>query len=56
MPAPQLHVAIVGAGLGGLATAIGIAKSGHSATILEKASALDEVCITSFSMNHVLIT
>jgi salicylate hydroxylase len=38
------HVAIVGAGLGGLAAAIGIARAGHRVTILEQAAALGEVC------------
>jgi salicylate hydroxylase len=56
MPASQLHVAIVGAGLGALAAAIGIAKSGYKATILEQASALGEVCIDNFYTNHVLTT
>lgn len=39
----QLHVGIVGAGLGGLAAAIGIARAGHTVTILEQASILGEV-------------
>ncbi|OQV03897.1 FAD binding domain-containing protein [Cladophialophora immunda] len=39
----QLHVAIVGAGLGGLAAAIAIARAGHKVTILEQAPALGEV-------------
>ena len=39
----QLQVGIVGAGLGGLAAAIGIALAGHKVTILEQASALGEV-------------
>lgn len=43
MSKPILHVAIVGAGLGGLAAAIGIARAGHEVTILEKASVLGEV-------------
>ena len=42
-PKPQLHVAIVGAGLGGLAAAISISLAGHRATILEQASELGEV-------------
>lgn len=37
------HIAIVGAGLGGLAAAIGIAKAGHQVTIVEQAPALGEV-------------
>lgn len=40
----QLHVAIIGAGLGGLAAAIGIARAGHQVTIIEQASQLGEVC------------
>ena len=37
-------VAIVGCGLGGLSTAIGIRRVGHCVTIYEKASDLHEVC------------
>ena len=43
MSKPQFHVAIVGAGLGGLAAAIGIAHAGHRVTILEQAPVLGEV-------------
>lgn len=43
MSRPQIHVAIVGAGLGGLAAAIGIAKAGHRVTLLEQAPELGEV-------------
>lgn len=43
MSRPQYHVAIVGAGLGGLAASIGIAKAGHKVTILEQAPVLGEV-------------
>ncbi|KIY01510.1 uncharacterized protein Z520_03062 [Fonsecaea multimorphosa CBS 102226] len=39
----QLHVCIVGAGLGGLAAAISIARAGHKVTVLEQAPALGEV-------------
>ncbi|KAL8835345.1 MAG: hypothetical protein Q9176_006997 [Flavoplaca citrina] len=39
----MINVVIVGAGLGGLAAAIGIAKAGHQITILEQAGALGEV-------------
>lgn len=43
MSKPQFHIAVVGAGLGGLAAAIGIARAGHKVTVLEQASALGEV-------------
>lgn len=47
MSKPILHVAIVGAGLGGLVAAIGIARAGHQVSILEKASVLGEVIVKS---------
>ena len=43
---PKIHVGIVGAGLGGLAAAIGIARAGHKVTILEQAAVLGEVGLT----------
>lgn len=39
----DLDIIIVGAGLGGLAAAIGISKAGHRVTILEQAEKLGEV-------------
>ena len=39
----RMHIAIVGAGLGGLAAAIGISRAGYQVTILEQASVLGEV-------------
>ena len=39
----KIHVGIIGAGLGGLAAAIGIARAGHKVTILEQTSVLGEV-------------
>lgn len=53
-PKPQFHIAIVGAGLGGLAAAISIAKAGHRATILEQAAALGEVCEYHHHLLHLL--
>ena len=47
MSSPKYHVAIVGAGLGGLAAAIAIARAGHKVTILEQATALGEVSVYS---------
>lgn len=45
----DLDIIIVGAGLGGLAAAIGISKAGHRVTILEQAEQLGEV-----SQNRIL--
>jgi NADPH-dependent 2,4-dienoyl-CoA reductase/sulfur reductase-like enzyme len=39
----KLTVVIVGAGLGGLAAAIGIARAGHQVIVLEQAAILSEV-------------
>ena len=39
----RLQIAIIGAGLGGLAAAIGIARAGHPVTIIEQAQLLGEV-------------
>jgi 2-polyprenyl-6-methoxyphenol hydroxylase-like FAD-dependent oxidoreductase len=51
MATHNFTVAIIGAGLGGLAAGIGIARAGHDVTILEQASALAEV-----SREHILST
>lgn len=41
----ELRIVVVGAGLGGLATAIALARRGHKVVVLEQAAALGEVCI-----------
>lgn len=48
----RLQIAIIGAGLGGLAAAIGIARAGHRVTILEQAAFLGEVC--SYSLDRYI--
>lgn len=41
----QVHVGIVGAGIGGLAAAIAMCHAGAQVTVLEAAEELGEVCI-----------
>jgi salicylate hydroxylase len=43
MSEARLHVGIIGAGLGGVAAAIPIARAGHKVTILEQAPSMGEV-------------
>ena len=42
-PGRELHVGLVGAGLGGLAAAIAIARAGAKVTVLEAAAELGEI-------------
>jgi len=50
------HVAIVGAGLGGLAAAIAISRAGHRVTVIEQAQQLGEVgYLLSILFDHPLI-
>jgi len=46
---PKLKVIIAGAGLGGLAAAIGIAKAGYKVEIVEQQSSLREVSSQTLS-------
>jgi len=39
----DLHVVVVGAGIGGLQTSLALAKDGHKVTLLESAKAFEEV-------------
>lgn len=51
-----LNIIIVGAGLGGLSTAIALRRNGHNVTVLEQASALGEVSPYIFSTKSFLLT
>lgn len=41
----SISVIIVGGGLAGLATAIGLQRAGHQVTVLEKSPVLGQVCL-----------
>lgn len=47
-------IVVVGAGIGGLQTALALAKDGHRVTVLESAKAFEEVFIsqTRSNVNH----
>lgn len=59
-PSPlTLNVLVVGAGLGGLAVGIALARRGHTVTIFEQASQMGEVsdselCVTSVIADSML--
>lgn len=42
-PRPALKIIIVGAGIGGLTSAIGLARNGHEVTIYERSTATSEI-------------
>jgi salicylate hydroxylase len=42
-PLTKLNVIVVGAGLGGLAAALGLARDGHNVTVLEQSAGIGEV-------------
>ena len=41
----ELNVVVVGAGIGGLQTALALAADGHHVTVLESAKAFEEVSV-----------
>ena len=47
MPEFTCNVAVIGAGLGGLAAGVGILKAGHRVSIIERAPILSEVLYTT---------
>ena len=56
---PCCSVLVVGAGLGGLAAAIGIRKAGHDVIVLERMGELREVCtryIASISISTLMLS
>ena len=55
-PTCSFHVAIIGAGLGGVAAAIGLLRTGHRVTMIEQASALSEVWIHNFTSSQTSLT
>jgi heterodisulfide reductase subunit A-like polyferredoxin len=53
----KLDVAIAGAGIGGLAASIALARDGHSVTIYENAPALGEVGLRAYTRyNNLVLT
>jgi cation diffusion facilitator CzcD-associated flavoprotein CzcO len=46
----KLDIAIIGAGVGGLASAIALKRGGHKVTVYEQAPALGEVGLVSLSL------
>lgn len=49
----KLNIIIVGAGLGGIGAAISCALGGHNVTVLESASQIAEVCLSSHVHLHI---
>lgn len=43
--ATSLHIIVVGAGIGGLQTALALAKDGHRVTVLETVQQFQEVSV-----------
>lgn len=53
-PLLTLNILVVGAGLGGLAVGIALARKGHAVTIFEQASQMGEVRISWISMANII--
>lgn len=43
MTSPPLHIAVVGGGIGGLAAALAVARTGHRVTLVERAARFGEI-------------
>ena len=52
MAGKDIHVGLVGAGIGGLATAIALRRAGATVTVLESAPVLREVCYFQFYLQY----
>jgi 2-polyprenyl-6-methoxyphenol hydroxylase-like FAD-dependent oxidoreductase len=53
MASLQLHVAVIGGGIGGLSAAIALKRAGHSVTVFEQATQLHEVSPLCTIINKV---
>ena len=51
-----LNVLVVGAGLGGLAVGIALARKGHAVTIFEQTPQMGEVKISNFGAKYPWLT
>lgn len=47
MTSPPMHIAVVGGGIGGLAAALAVARTGHRVTLVERAARFGEIGLAS---------